>query len=39
MEVVQLYPNKKKKKKTKKKSQEMKPLVAYCPMVGVASSS
>jgi hypothetical protein len=38
MEVVQLYPKKKKKRKTK--NQEKKPLVAYCTMVvGVASSS
>lgn len=29
----------KRKRKQKKKNQEMKPLVAYCPMVGVASSS
>jgi len=39
MEVVQLYPKKKKKKKTKKKESRKKPLVAYCTMVGVASSS
>jgi hypothetical protein len=38
MEVVQLYPKRKRKRKQKKESRK-KPTCGYCTIVGVASSS